>query len=119
MRISSYSTQTGHSFSDFTITPNFSLGFNDTRLDLLNNARTTHARIHTAQTQTNVRKLRRQKSSLCLAAPHHLKAAEGDGTGHLTSSEGSCTGQPQEAPTTLTACATYPMSTPARRTAHT
>lgn len=65
MHISSYSTQTGHSFSDFTITPNFSLGFNDSRLDLLNNASTTHARIHTAQTQTNMRKLRRQKSSLC------------------------------------------------------
>lgn len=32
---------------DFMLTPNFSLGFSDSRLDLLNNACTTHARTRT------------------------------------------------------------------------
>lgn len=65
------------------------------------------------ETQSSMRKLRRQFGP-CMAASCHLRAIEGDGTGHLALPEGPCR-EPWEASISLAACGTYPLSTPARR----
>lgn len=60
---------------DSVLSPNFSLGFNDSTLTLLNNAYTIQARIQTGLHRHRPR-TRRLQSGQCLAAPHH----EGSGT---------------------------------------
>lgn len=55
---------------DSMLSPNFSLGFNDSTLDLLNNAYTIQARKRTDLHRHRPRP-RMQKSGQCLAAPHH------------------------------------------------
>lgn len=119
MQNSFYSTQIRCSFSTYTTIDlilcshltNFSLGF---KLNLLNNARNMCQKIHKpVETQSSMRKLRRQFGP-CMAASCHLRAIEGDGTGHLALPEGPCR-EPWEASISLAACGTYPLSTPARR----
>lgn len=82
------------------LSPNLSVGFNDSTLDLLNNAFTIQARLCT---DLHRHRPRSRRLSLVNAwQPHITRAVEQNGTGHLALTQGPCTAQPPEASTLLT-----------------